>query len=444
MRKSKKCFVTILFILFFTLIIGRKSMAEEDRIIISKNCFLFPIANTDVEMAVEYRKAANGNLRIYNNGPIAPKLMTGNYNWKEQRKEGCDREEHHNGIDITAKDPSNVATNTYDLIAVADGTVIATSEKRVTHKGTSFEDSNIRRQTSDCDGGGYGNYVILKLDNYRARHNGSRYYVYALYGHMYKDSITLKPGNKVEAGTVLGKMGSSGDSGHPHLHFEIFMTTSPSALEAQVNGKNANIAQRMFLNPEDYIQPQILNNIELSKIDVKKENDTTITFEVNYSGLVTINEAPKLEVYIDKDENKKYYPEYLLTSDDTTNNTTKLIYSMPIQDTFDGTLKFGSITEGNVTNKFDNNKKITKNSVTELSGETITFTPKVIGSKGDIDGDGKINTNDLMILKRYLLGLSELTDEEMKTKADFDNDGVVSTIDLVTLKKYLLGKIETL
>ena len=106
-------------------------MAEEDRIIISKNCFLFPIANTDVEMAVEYRKAANGNLRIYNNGPIAPKLMTGNYNWKEQRKEGCDREEHHNGIDITAKDPSNVATNTYDLIAVADGTVIATSEKNL-------------------------------------------------------------------------------------------------------------------------------------------------------------------------------------------------------------------------------------------------------------------------------------------------------------------------
>lgn len=53
---------------------------------ISKNCFLFPIANTDVEMTIEYGKATQNSQRIYNNGPIAPQLMTGNYTWKEEYK----------------------------------------------------------------------------------------------------------------------------------------------------------------------------------------------------------------------------------------------------------------------------------------------------------------------------------------------------------------------
>lgn len=63
---------------------------------------------------------------------------------------------------------------------------------------------------SDC-GGGYGNYVIIQ-------HSDGNY---TLYGHMYENSITVKAGDNVEQGQVIGKMGSSGNSTGDHLHFEV-------------------------------------------------------------------------------------------------------------------------------------------------------------------------------------------------------------------------------
>lgn len=60
-------------------------------------------------------------------------------------------------------------------------------------------------------GGGYGNYVILQ-------HSDGNF---TLYGHMYANSITVKAGDTVKQGQVIGKMGTSGDSSGPHLHFEV-------------------------------------------------------------------------------------------------------------------------------------------------------------------------------------------------------------------------------
>ena len=60
-------------------------------------------------------------------------------------------------------------------------------------------------------GGGYGNYVILQ-------HSDGNF---TLYGHMYANTITVKAGDTVKQGQVIGKMGTSGDSSGPHLHFEV-------------------------------------------------------------------------------------------------------------------------------------------------------------------------------------------------------------------------------
>lgn len=59
-------------------------------------------------------------------------------------------------------------------------------------------------------GGGYGNYVVIQ-------HSDGNY---TLYGHMYENSITVKAGESVKQGQVIGKMGTSGDSSGTHLHFE--------------------------------------------------------------------------------------------------------------------------------------------------------------------------------------------------------------------------------
>lgn len=61
--------------------------------------------------------------------------------------------------------------------------------------------------TSDS---GYGNHVIVK-------HNGYT----TLYAHLSSFSDEIKVGDRVSAGVVLGKVGSTGRSTGPHLHFEV-------------------------------------------------------------------------------------------------------------------------------------------------------------------------------------------------------------------------------
>ena len=45
------------------------------------------------------------------------------------------------------------------------------------------------------------------------------YGVQALYGHLKRGSVTVEVGDRVEAGQELGRVGNSGASGRPHLHF---------------------------------------------------------------------------------------------------------------------------------------------------------------------------------------------------------------------------------
>lgn len=56
-----------------------------------------------------------------------------------------------------------------------------------------------------------GNYVSLK------HANGE----YSFYGHMIMGSVTVKPGDKVKQGQVIGQVGHTGMSNCPHLHFQL-------------------------------------------------------------------------------------------------------------------------------------------------------------------------------------------------------------------------------
>jgi hypothetical protein len=45
--------------------------------------------------------------------------------------------------------------------------------------------------------------------------------VYVMYAHFRKDSVAVKTGQQVKKGDVLGRIGSSGNSTAPHLHFQV-------------------------------------------------------------------------------------------------------------------------------------------------------------------------------------------------------------------------------
>lgn len=60
-------------------------------------------------------------------------------------------------------------------------------------------------------GGGFGNHIgVIHSDT-----------ISVYYGHLMKNSLLVKKGDSVKAGQILGKVGSSGYSSYPHLHFEV-------------------------------------------------------------------------------------------------------------------------------------------------------------------------------------------------------------------------------
>ncbi|MGL4490149.1 MAG: peptidoglycan DD-metalloendopeptidase family protein [Rhizobiaceae bacterium] len=63
--------------------------------------------------------------------------------------------------------------------------------------------------------GGYGNMVEV-------RHKGG---IITRYGHM--NSIYVREGEKIDAGTVIGEVGNTGRSTGPHLHYEVRIDGNP-------------------------------------------------------------------------------------------------------------------------------------------------------------------------------------------------------------------------
>ena len=76
-----------------------------------------------------------------------------------------------------------------------------------------YDGKVLEAKKSTAAGGGFGNYVKL-LHNI----NGKAYTT--LYAHM-ADGLKVKAGQKIEAGTILGKMASTGMSTGKHLHWEL-------------------------------------------------------------------------------------------------------------------------------------------------------------------------------------------------------------------------------
>ncbi len=92
----------------------------------------------------------------------------------------------HNGIDLIK---ASGGANGTPVVASRSGTVEV-----------------VQRSNS-----GYGNMVLINHgDGYKTR-----------YAHMISGSITVKVGDYVEAGRTIGRVGSTGNSTGPHLHFEV-------------------------------------------------------------------------------------------------------------------------------------------------------------------------------------------------------------------------------
>jgi murein DD-endopeptidase MepM/ murein hydrolase activator NlpD len=77
-----------------------------------------------------------------------------------------------------------------------------------------YDGTVVEARKSTAAGGGFGNFVTLSH-----KINGEDYVT--VYAHMQDDTLKVKPGQKITAGTPLGKMGSTGMSTGKHLHWEL-------------------------------------------------------------------------------------------------------------------------------------------------------------------------------------------------------------------------------
>jgi hypothetical protein len=100
-----------------------------------------------------------------------------------------------------------------EILAVADGTVVGFDDSLDDQKpGTMPDPKTINIGNVD------GNHIVLDL-------GGG---VYAFYAHLQRGSLTVKLGDHVKHSQVLAKLGNTGNSSAPHLHFHLMQ--SPSVL----------------------------------------------------------------------------------------------------------------------------------------------------------------------------------------------------------------------
>jgi murein DD-endopeptidase MepM/ murein hydrolase activator NlpD len=111
-----------------------------------------------------------------------PAPITSKFGWRTHPISGNRR--FHSGLDIGAPMGAPV-------VATGSGTIVSAGWN-----------------------GGYGKAIVIQ-------HNGVQQ---TLYGHL--SEVFVQPGQQIEQGTVIGRVGSTGNSTGPHLHFETRTATA--------------------------------------------------------------------------------------------------------------------------------------------------------------------------------------------------------------------------
>jgi murein DD-endopeptidase MepM/ murein hydrolase activator NlpD len=147
--------------------------------------------------------------------PVDKYKVTSPFGWRVHPIEKTRK--HHNGVDLwSSKEPCEVK-------AFAKGTVLFAGA------------SKLKKPNGEPNG--YGYYITI-------RHMIDGKYYTSLYCHLKKNTFAVKEGDKVEAGQVIGVMGTSGASTGKHLHWEIW--------KGRTHGWTAD--GKGFLDPIEFVK----------------------------------------------------------------------------------------------------------------------------------------------------------------------------------------------
>lgn len=155
-----------------------------------------------------------------------PKAKPGQqlYHWPVDSR-SCPRiTQGFNGKFSHTKESSQYAVD----IALSVGTPIVAARKGV-----------VVRVKDDYHMGGVNDFFLDKGNYVSILHEDG---TFALYAHILLGTAAVKPGDKVDVGTMLAKSGSSGFSSGPHLHFVVYKNKgfAQASIPFQFIGQSGN------------------------------------------------------------------------------------------------------------------------------------------------------------------------------------------------------------
>ena len=89
-----------------------------------------------------------------------------------------------------------------------------------------------------------GNYIVMQTEN-----------AYAVFAHFQTGSICVMEGQEIKSGELLGRVGHSGNSTAPHLHFHLMDSADP------LTGKGIPCAFKRYERFQDGIWEEVVNGI---------------------------------------------------------------------------------------------------------------------------------------------------------------------------------------
>lgn len=194
-------------------------------------------------------------------------------------------------------------------------------------------------------------------------------------------------------------------------------------------------------------------------VDLIYSSDYTLRY-MDSNGEYTLNELPKYKevgiyeikykVFYDNNH-KEYFGKRTLTIEDDIsyiisnyevdkiNNYISKIMVNTEYDTFKSNITLGSGYTVNIDYKEINNKKILyTGGKTRIMHNTDLYKELTNVVIGDINGDGKINSADLLKIRQHLLGTNVLNGAYFLS-SDINYDNTINSADLLRVRQHLLG-----
>lgn len=455
MSKLKKILIGVIFI---ALIIILKNLNE-----VEAAEYRWPVGGTNVgETYRDYRYYGSNKTGPASDGKYGREYIVNNTKWPNEKAYYA-RNESHYGMDITG-----INGHSYDIVSVAKGKVVATSANRASNPSVNYVDRNQRRTRAGLnDGGGYGNYVIIQESS-----TGRCF----LYAHLKSGTVRVKKGDSVDVGTTIAKMGSSGDSGHMHLHFEIRTSKAGTVNENRYGTHYLAIAsESTTLDPEKYIGSAPITIVHKEFKDTKRvkisEEDSKIYVKYLYEkvlkrtssnvemnawakgykatgsiaevtkGIMLSKEAQnKLGKLSNTDFVKKCYEIILMRSTYTQKEIQGHINK----------LNNGTWNRKDFINMLCNSDEFVKSKLPNYISKVKKANDPISGlaskdklkTVGDLNADGEITVNDASICLGIIakLGAGYKVDDYVIKYADINKDGKVTSVDAYMILLYYAKK----